>query len=220
MTPTAEPDYRFAPEHLLRCGVPRMIALAFHNGVIDDELIPEPLRTWATKLPHSAHGFGALLAGGTGTGKSVAAAWMLRAYYGACWRKDRDGRPNPPNPGMRFAQGVELARAIRARDKQWLLAHTRARLLVLDDFPVIEADWLTPEVEAFFEARYGECLMTIVTTNQMVEAARRRGAKLDDPAVGTFEKVYPRVASRLMDRRGVGFVPVTGTDKRRKRGTQ
>lgn len=185
---------------LEQVGVP----LRFRELQLDRDLVPERVLRWADGFPEALRTDGGLiLAGPPGTGKTTATIWVLRALY----RTQR----GIARPSALFARALAATDAFRGADgEQRALARRLAevRLLILDDWRESTRDWLADRLDDLVDQRYGERRPTIVTTNLPA------GADLGQH-VTTFERRFPRTASRLLDSDGPGLVVVNREDLRR-----
>lgn len=128
-----------------------------------------------------------VLQGGTGSGKSVAAAWALASLGGYCRSASQ----------LAWTWQSNTVRAVDERDR---LAD--CRLLVLDDIGTEhrrDCEWLSVALRDLFELRQRDELLTIITTNLSHQA---------------WEQRYPdeRIGSRLSR---AAWVSDQGADRRR-----
>lgn len=146
-----------------------------------------------------------LLAGGVGAGKTVAAAWPVRAVVSEVL----DGSASTDRWALQrratFVRAGEMARTClsdySAEDRDAFRDWCRARLLVIDDLGAERGGdaWLA-RLEELLDVRYGDRRRTVLTTNL-------------DP--GTFRQRYgERIADRI---RHDGRVVSAGASSLRRR---
>ena len=177
-------------EALAGIGVPRGLL----RGDLVDELVPAELRAWASGFPDTARGAaGAVLYGPTGTGKTLATVWLLRALYRAGFVELGSGAPWRWL-SSRFVTFADLCAAAESANliaeaevARALLARARsAAVLVVDDWGAISSR-AADRVAQLVADRHAAGRCTLLTTN----------AKLAD-----FGRAWPRVESRLCGRSG------------------
>lgn len=124
-----------------------------------------------------------VLKGDPGTGKTVAAAWLLRRYLAS-----RAGQAQPTGGQVRedalWVASSDLAclSSFSEQDREWLQRASWARFLVLDDFAA-EAmhEHALARLERLVDVRYGNNLRTVFTTNaDTTSLVDRAGARITD----------------------------------------
>ena len=191
-------------EWLTEAGVP----LVFRELVNDPALIPEPLRLWAEKIPACLNeGGSALLCGPPGTGKTAAATWFLRQVFHR-WERDIVTNQWTGRRAWCFmVRGPDLVDALFAHDHRLMRQMRTVRVLVVDDWGMAfdKSGWGAAAFDDLIDRRWADRRLTIVTTN-----IPPLGKEID-----SFERRYPRAASRLFDKRGPGMIVIDREDLRR-----
>lgn len=185
-------------------GIPKTL----RNEAIDVDLLPEQVIVWAEKLPASARASGGMLISGPpGSGKSVSAAWMLMELHRRSWFTP-NGEPVGPfaRIGAHFIRCHDVINAVTTRNLSDLRKWAAVDALVIDDWREELVAWIADGLDDLVDRRWAEERFTIVTTNSLTGGEERN----------TFERKFPRAASRLLDARGPGLVEINRGDLRRK----
>ena len=179
------------------------------------DLLPEKVIVWAEKLPASARASGGMLISGPpGSGKSVSAAWMLMELHRRSWFTP-NGQPIGPYArlGARFIRCHDVINAITTRSLCDLRRWAEIDALVIDDWREELVAWIADGLDDLVDRRWGEERLTIVTTNSITG---ERPPGTSEKNFASFEKRFPRAASRLLDARGPGLVEINRGDLRRR----
>lgn len=157
-------------------GAPKRLAEAVEAELL---LSPEKRQYWDTKAMQSARRFMAerrtflLMLGGAGAGKTAAACWVLthaRTRVYEDWQIEIE-----PSRGM-FVRAAEAARIPRFEDEDNLWRRMlRVQWLVLDDLGVeTMSDFWNERINELLDARYGNRLRTVLTSNLEVAPFKAR----------------------------------------------
>lgn len=161
------PEPAVAPDAVRDAEIARLVSYGCPLRAVEYAVAAERLETQALQAARVAidrrHEF-ALLLGGRGSGKTVAAVWWL-------------GQPHPASRLLivgapRFVDAVALPTVDRDRRMGELAT---ARALVVDDLGMeTEIDRFRSLFDGLINARYGARLRTLVTSNLEVEPWKKR----------------------------------------------
>jgi hypothetical protein len=164
-------------------GVPKKHAEPIELGhqLIETTALREAAAWWAARPPLL------VLAGPVGTGKSLAAAWLVQQRWQACERS----RPGDPmrDGGVPIWLGAPLVSRVQTwGDGAAKIASWReTMLLVLDDLGVEDAsDRTNATLDDLINHRFENALPTVVTTNLSPKQFEARyGARIRDRVRGS-----------------------------------
>ena len=146
---------------LLGRGIPGRVA----DLLLRDELEATEAMGWARAFLQARRTI-AVFSGKSGTGKTVAAAWLVAR-----------------SPGGVFLAVSQLARSSRYRDEE-MDPLERCPLLAIDDLGtefVDEKGSFMSTLDGLINARYADDLRTVITTNLPAEAFKRRyGVRIEE----------------------------------------
>lgn len=159
------------PDRLRGLGVPSLSVEALAKG--EDTPALRQARRWKeqSELPWL------LMLGDPGTGKTVAAAWVLAQHLRAHPPEWIPGGGPKTTPKAMFVRASTLARlsAYDAKDREWFEDCCKTRLLVLDD---LSAEYLSDVAKALFDelldTRYGNARRMVLTSNLSAELFKER----------------------------------------------
>lgn len=197
----ADPDLLIAIA--IRCGCPERYARYMLTPWNEQWMrLPAGISSWRGSP------WALTLHGKPGTGKSHAAALVLRRYIEARMEKDPSA-----DLGVRWFYLPETLEIVKSgfdrepedparRRAEWLKGvAVSARLAIFDDLGAELGDWGFSFAQYWLEARHAKSLATVVTTNAASYEEMRRK--------------MPRVASRLSEGVDGGFfIPFDGPDRR------
>ena len=184
----SEYDARTLNEYLATSGVPKVL----REIKPDPQWVPAECWTFGQRMHEGSQ---LVLAGPVGTGKTLAALWVVRRRWHSLASQGRRV------PRFSFLTARDLYRAVFDRQSQRLQNLRDVSLLVLDDLgATYDTDWPLDEMEGLLCHRADEGAPTIVTTNLNAER---------------IQSVIPRAFSRLSAvSPGPGFITVVRPDMR------
>jgi hypothetical protein len=193
------------------------VGLRLREETIITELVPEPLRSWASDFPASLRGASALLSGPPGGGKTLSVVWLLAQVYKRGAAAYYESQFQWCAQGVAFVSAADLFAACFDREsREQLVVWARIPVLAIDDWGApFEHAWSLALLDQLIDRRWSAMLPTLVTTNLAPEPSPNPRSKIKPE--DTFEHRYPRIYSRLLDSRGPGLVSIFREDMRRER---
>lgn len=163
----AVPRAEIVDRELRRCGVPEDVLADARSPKLDSTLEAiAGTREWA-ETPRAERPACLLLAGPTGTGKSVAAAWTSARF--AAQRRWWQGQPSgaPPRVAYVWLHGPSLTSSPLVRDdlERQLERAQQAELLVVDELEVKGGKEGLLKMASLLNTRFDGGRFTVVTTN-------------------------------------------------------